>query len=277
LDSRTLHGVRIYILPTQRDNVRTFRVSTKMSFTLHHGDCLEVMPTLSHEVANMSLTDLPYGTTQNKWDAVIDFTGMWNAVKPTLKPNAAICLFGSQPFSSALVMSNPKMFRHEWIWIKNRGSNFANTVREPMKEHEQVLVFSNGQWTYNKQMQERTGEGAGRAKYAFNVPTTTTNYGKIGKPREWQGMERVPSSWQKFNTEVGLHPTQKPVELLRYLIRTYTNEGETVLDFTMGSGSTGVAALLENRNFIGIEKDENYFNIAKTRIEEASQTQSLFV
>lgn len=240
-----------------------------MSFELHLGDALDVMPALQKHIANMVLADPPYGTTQNKWDAVIPFEAMWQAIHHASTPNAAILMTASQPFSSALVMSNPKMFKHEWVWIKNRGSNFANTVREPFKEHEQVLMFSSGRWTYNKQMQERTGAGAGRAKYKFNALTETTNYGKFNKPREWQGEMRVPSSWQKFNTEVGLHPTQKPVELLRYLIRTYSNEGDTVLDFTMGSGSTGVAALLENRKFIGIEKDEGYFNVAKSRIETA--------
>jgi site-specific DNA-methyltransferase (adenine-specific) len=239
---------------------------------LHFGDCLEVMPTLSGR-ADMVLTDLPYGTTSNKWDTVIPFDAMWEGIEATAKPTAALLFTASQPFSSALVMSNPQMYRHEWIWIKNRGSNFANTVREPMKEHEQVLMFSNGKWTYNKQMQERTGGGLDRVQYNVAFKSASENY------REFEGREtntlpdlRVPSSWQKFNTQVGFHPTQKPVDLLRYLIRTYTNEGDTVLDFTMGSGSTGIACQMENRHFIGIEKDPNYFAVAKKRIEGVKES-----
>ena len=126
-----------------------------MNYKLYNGDCLEVMKGLPKKSVNMVLCDLPYGTTQNKWDAVIPFDELWECYDRVCKDNAVIALFGGQPFSSALVMSNPKMFRHEWIWIKNRGSNFANTVREPMKEHDHILIFSKGKWTYNKQMQPR--------------------------------------------------------------------------------------------------------------------------
>jgi site-specific DNA-methyltransferase (adenine-specific) len=242
------------------------------------GDCLDVMRGLPPASVDACVTDLPYGITSCKWDAVIPFTEMWDGLRRVVKPNAAILLFGSQPFSSALVMSNPQMFKHEWIWIKNRGSNFANTVREPMKEHETVLMFSQGKWTYNKQMQERTGAGAARVEYNVAFRSKSENY------REFEGREtntlpqlRVPSSWQKFNTDTsGLHPTVKPVELLRYLIRTYTNEGDMVLDFTCGSGTTGVACAIEGRNFIGIEKDVNYVEIAQRRIGEALQRDTLF-
>ncbi len=196
---------------------------------------------------------------------------MWDRLNKILKPHGAILLCASQPFTSALVMSNVDNFKHEWIWIKNRGSNFANTVREPMKEHESVLMFSTNKWTYNKQMQERTGGGAERAKY--NVEFSSAD--REGT-RKFEGRKdntltklRVPSSWQKFNTEVGHHPTQKPVALMEYLIKTYTNEGETVLDFTMGSGTTMVAAKHLNRNGIGIELEERYFEIAKERVESA--------
>ena len=171
------------------------------------------------------------------------------------------------------------MFKHEWIWIKNRGSNFANTVREPMKEHESILIFSKGGWTYNKQMQERSESGLNRVKYTFeNQISNSSNYRKFDKPNRNQGELRVPSSYQKFNIEVGKHPTQKPVALLEYLIKTYSNEGDTILDNTMGSGSTGVAAINTNRNFIGIEKEESYFNIAQERINEAlnKQKEKLF-
>lgn len=166
-------------------------------------------------------------------------------------------------------MSQPNFFRHEWIWIKNAGSNFANTVREPMKEHEVCLVFSRGKWTYNKQMQERTGGGVARVKTPVKFETGSDNYSDFERVETKKMPKlRVPSSWQKFNRERGLHPTQKPVALMEYLIKTYTNEGETVLDFTMGSGTTGVACVNTNRNFIGIEMDKDYFEIAKKRIED---------
>ncbi len=171
-------------------------------------------------------------------------------------------------------MSNPNMFKHEWIWIKNRGGNFANTVREPMKEHDHILIFSQGKWTYNKQMQERTGGGKGRVNYSINRIACSANYRQFNRPNNNLGVMRVPSSWQKFNVEVGLHPTQKPVALCEYLIRTYTNENETVLDNCMGSGTTGIACIHTKRNFIGIEKDKQYFDIAKQRIEEALITAS---
>lgn len=236
---------------------------------LMKGDCLELMKQIPDGSVDMVLCDLPYGTTQNKWDSVIPFAELWAAYWRTLKPSGIIALTASQPFSAALIMSQVKFFKHEWIWIKNRGSNFANTVREPMKEHESVLVFSRGKWTYNKQMQERTGGGASRVKYDFTSRTETTNYGEIGAPSVNQGTLRVPSSHQKFNTEVGLHPTQKPVALMEYLIRTYTNEGMTILDNCMGSGTTGVACVNTGRKFIGIEMDDKYFEIAKKRIQAA--------
>ena len=203
---------------------------------------------------------------------------MWEQLKRIIKPNGAIVLFSSQPFTSALVMSNPKMYKHEWIWIKNRGSNFANTVREPMKEHESVLIFSNGKWTYNKQMQERTGGGSARAKYLVEHNSQVREGTRAFEGREHHEITelRVPSSWQKFNVETGLHPTQKPVALMEYLIKTYTNEGETVLDFTAGSGTTGVAAVNTNRNAILIEREEKYCEIIRARINEAKPERTLF-
>lgn len=241
-----------------------------MTIDLRAGDCLSILPTIPTGSVDLVLADLPYGTTANKWDSVIPLENLWIEYRRITRPTAAIVLTASQPFTARLVMSNPGEFKHEWIWIKNRGSNFANTVREPMKEHESVLVFSKGKWTYNKQMQERTGSGGDRVKYGVAFKSKSENY------REFEGREhailpelRVPSSWQKFNTQVGLHPTQKPLDLMEYLIKTYSNEGETVLDNCMGSGTTGVAAVNLKRNFIGIEKDEHYFGVAKDRIGEA--------
>ena len=172
-------------------------------------------------------------------------------------------------------MSQVKYFKHEWIWIKNRGSNFANTVREPMKEHESVVIFSKGKWTYNKQMQERTGSGADRVKYNVKFESKPDNYREFeGRKKNKLSELRVPSSWQKFNTDTsGLHPTIKPVALFEYLIKTYTNEQETVLDNTMGSGTTGVASVNLNRNFIGIELLENHFNTAVNRISNTKKEQ----
>jgi site-specific DNA-methyltransferase (adenine-specific) len=230
------------------------------------GDCLELLPTLADGSVDMVLCDLPYGTTQNKWDAVIPFEPLWAEYLRVLRKGGVVALTAGQPFTSALVMSNPKLFRHEWIWIKNRGSNFANTVREPMKEHESVLIFSEGKWTYNRQMQERTGGGLSRVGYKFTSRIETPSYGAIGAPAERQGELRVPSTWQKFNCEVGHHPTQKPVALFEYLIRTYTNEGEHVLDNTAGSGTTAIAAENAGRRWTCIERDQTYYEAAVRRV-----------
>ena len=246
---------------------------------IYNMDCLEGMKLLDDKSVDCIICDLPYGMTSNKWDSIIPLDALWKQYNRVCKDNAVIVLTASQPFSSMLVMSNVQMFRHEWIWIKNRGSNFANTVREPFKEHEHVLVFSKGKWTYNKQMQERTGGGAERVKYDLTSTSTSSNYRNFDKPQTKNASElRVPSSWQKFNTETGLHPTQKPVDLFRYLIRTYTNEGELVLDNCMGSGTTAIAALREKRHFIGFELNTDYYEIATKRIREEQEhmSESLF-
>lgn len=248
-----------------------------MSVKLYLGDCLEVMKQLPDNSIDMVLCDLPYGTTSCSWDVIIPFEPLWEQYHRICKDNAVIALFASQPFTSMLVTSNIKEFRHEWIWIKNRGSNFANTVREPMKEHEEILIFSKGKWTYNKQLQERTGGGLDRAKYNVSWRTSSDNYRKFDDRENNQiGELRVPSSWQKFNTETGLHPTQKPVELCEYLIKTYSNAGDTILDNCMGSGTTGIACLHTDRNFIGIEKEQKYFDIAQRRIKEVEDATKLW-
>ena len=239
---------------------------------MRQGDCIELMQALPDASIDLILCDLPYGTTACKWDSVIPFEPLWEQYLRVAKRSAAIVLTASQPFTSALVMSNPVMFRHEWVWIKNRGSNFANTVREPMKEHESVVVFSHGKWTYNKQMQERAESGLARSKYEVeHNDQDRETYRKFeGRDKHSIGELRVPSSWQKFNIAAGSektkHPTQKPVALMEYLIRTYTNEGGVVLDNCMGSGTTGVACMNLGRHFIGFEKDETYFAAAKTRV-----------
>jgi site-specific DNA-methyltransferase (adenine-specific) len=242
----------------EKDNIRN---------KVFNGDCLEIMKTFPDFSIDMILTDLPYGVTNNKWDSVIPFEPMWESFWRVLKPTGIIALTSSQPFTSALIMSQVKYFKHEWIWIKNRGSNFANTVREPMKEHESVLIFSKGKWTYNKQMQERTGGGASRVNYAFNLDTKSENYRDFEGRKKDKGTKlRVPSSWQKFNVEVGLHPTQKPTKLFEYLIKTYTNENELVLDCCAGSGTTGEACKNLNRDYVLIEKEQKYYNTILERL-----------
>ena len=233
-----------------------------------NGDCIELMKDIEDGVVDMILTDLPYSLTKNSWDVAIPLDELWEQYKRVLKQTGIVALTASQPFTSKLVLSNLDMYKHEWIWIKNRGSNFANTVREPMKEHESVLIFSRGKWTYNKQMQERTGGGASRVNYKFNLNSKSENYREMEGRKKDKGTKlRVPSSWQKFNVEVGLHPTQKPVTLFEYLIKTYTNEGDLVLDSCAGSGTTGVACKNLNRDYILIEKEIKYYNVILDRLD----------
>jgi len=230
------------------------------------GDCLEAMKNLPDKSVDAIITDLPYAMTSNKWDTPFPVEAWW--VEAMRVCRGAVVTTASQPFTARMVMSNLPWFRHEWVWIKNRGSNFANTVREPMKEHESVLVFAEKKWTYNKQMQERTGGGADRVNYGVAFRSQSDNYREFeGRDHQQLPEMRVPSSWQKFNCEVGLHPTQKPLELMRYMVRTYTNPGDVVLDTCMGSGTTCLAAKLEGRGYIGIEREPKYFETAKTRIE----------
>ena len=241
--------------------------------SLMHGDCLELMKDIPDGSVDMVLADPPYGTTACKWDSVIPFEPMWVQLKRVTKKNGAIVMTASQPFTSALVMSNVKMFKYEWIWEKAVGSNFAALKYQPMKEHENVLVFSDGKHNYYPIKQPRKGSGSARLNYGNNGSTTGETTGSLKfkgfTPETYDKEMRNPSSVQYFNNREkgrGLHPTQKPVALMEYLIKTYTNEGETVLDFTMGSGTTGVAAKNLNRSFIGIELDRDYFNIAEDRI-----------
>ncbi len=239
---------------------------------LWQGDCLELMKNIPNGSVDLVLTDPPYGTTACKWDSVIPFEPMWEQLKRIIKPNGAICLFGSEPFSSALRMSNIKHFKYDWVWLKSIGANPLLCKKQPMKYHEIVSVFYKKQPNYNPQMTkgkkrnkkpctwgEKKDEIYGGSLSAFNG---IDNFNDVYYPRSYQYFSNAKQKGK-------VHPTQKPVALLEYLINTYTNEGETVLDFTMGSGSTGVACVNTNRRFIGIELDEGYFNIAKKRIEEA--------
>ena len=231
--------------------------------SIKQGDCLELMKEIPDKSVDMILCDLPYGTTKNKWDSVIPLNKLWKQYERMIKDNGAIVLFSQMPFSAELVHSNLKLFKHEWIWQKDNGTGFLNAKKMPLKVHENILVFYKKLPLYNPQM--RTGFKPYKCKQGRH----STNYGAYeqGHITESNG-ERYPIDIIKFKKDSGLHPTQKPVELLEYLIKTYTNEGETVLDNCMGSGSTGVACINTNRNFIGYELDEHYFQIAKERLEQ---------
>ena len=234
-----------------------------------HGDCLNEMRAMEDNSVDSVVTDPPYGTTACKWDTCIPFEPMWEQLKRITKKNGAIVLFGSQPFTSALVMSNPKMFKYEWVWDKHIPRGMSQAKYQPMRKHENILIFSNEYpFNYFPIMTKR------------DKPVTVRNYQK--KKDSFHGSYKdntkrytythknpdtiIVGCWEANKGK--LHPTQKPVALMEYLIKTYTNEGETVLDFTMGSGTTGVACKNLNRNFIGIELDQTYFDIATKRINE---------
>lgn len=237
---------------------------------LINGDCIQIMQEIETDTIDMVFADLPYKMTANKWDLLIDMDKLFKEYERVVKHNGALVFTASQPFTSVLVMQNPKWFKTEWIWKKNAGSNFGSVKYVPMKEHESVLVFSNGggKTTYNPIMQERAESGKARVKKVVNYNTKTDNYNDTlhSKVSSKRPDLRYPSSLQYWNRERGLHPTQKPVDLVSYFVETYSNKGETVLDNTMGSGTTGVACKNLNRNFIGIELDERYFKIAEDRI-----------
>ena len=237
-------------------------LDVKDKVQLYKGDCLEIMKDIKDKSIDMILCDLPYGTTACKWDAIIPFEPLWEQYKRIIKDHSAIVLFGSEPFSSALRMSNIKDYRYDWIWEKEQGANFMLCKYQPYKVHETISVFSKKRHTYMPQMTKGK-------PYISGKGTSGEITNNVVKKQTKNNGTRYPRSIQKFNTDKSkgsLHPTQKPVALLEYLIKTYTNEGETVLDNCMGSGSTGEACLRTNRNFIGIEKDDKYFDIAYNRI-----------
>lgn len=216
---------------------------------------------------DMILCDLPYGTTKNKWDSIIPLDIIWKQYERIIKDNGVICLFAQSPFDKVLGCSNLKLLRYEWIWEKDNGTGFLNAKKMPLKIHENILIYYKKQPIYNPQMRKgfksyKCKQGSGSSNWNYNE-----NFG--GHITENNG-ERFPIDIIHFQRDkTKMHPTQKPIALLEYLVKTYTNEGDVVLDNCMGSGSTGVACVNTNRNFIGIELDENYFNIAKERIENA--------
>jgi site-specific DNA-methyltransferase (adenine-specific) len=249
-----------------------------MKIDLIRGDCLEKMKKIEDKSIDMILADLPYGTTACKWDTIIPFEPLWEQYKRIIKDNGAIVLTASQPFTSALVMSNLDMFRYELIWLKTRPSNVLNANKMFMKYHENILVFYNKLPTYNPQFEN------GKAYYKKDVGKRKEGniYGKTGEKlgkEHFNDGYRHPLTVIKISNDNhnSLHPTQKPVALFEYLIKTYTNEGDTVLDNVMGSGTTGIACKNLNRQFIGIELDENYFNIAKKRIEKIEELKNNYL
>jgi len=238
-----------------------------MNYELHHGDCLELMHAIPDGSVDMVLCDLPYGTTACKWDSVIPFEPLWAHYKRVCKPNAAIVLFGSEPFSSTLRVSNLAWFKYDWVWDKVKPGAFATAKHCPLRQHENVSVFYRNAGKYNPIMEVR--DKVKRSKIYSSSDSASVKYND-GVQREYT--ERYPKSILTFSNadqSNKVHPTQKPVALMEYLIRTYSNPDELVLDNTMGSGTTGVACMKTGRRFYGIEKDEGYFKIAQERIRDS--------
>lgn len=236
-------------------------------YELWQGDCLELMNNIPDKSVDCIITDLPYGTTQCKWDTIIPFEPLWKQYNRIIKDNGAVVLFGTEPFSSHLRLSNLKNYKYDWIWDKVKGTGFLNAKRQPMRNHELISVFYKKQCTYNPQ--KTYGHKMKKSYRSKDLQTDV--YGEMKNDYTYESTERYPRSIQVFSTDTqnsSLHPTQKPVALIEYLIKTYTNEGEIILDSCMGSGTTGVACTNTNRKFIGIEFDEKYFEIAKNRIQD---------
>ena len=234
---------------------------------LLHGDCLELMKQIPDGSVDMVLADPPYGTTACKWDSILPLEPMWEQLKRIIKPNGAIVMTASQPFTSLLVCSNLKWFKYEWVFHKTLPVGHGYAKHRPMSNHENIVVFASGKTVYNPQMTPREKPRVYTRK-AASLSGSSSMTSHDGATRVLEG--KYPTTVQTFNTSIQkgkVHPTQKPVALMEYLIKTYTNEGDTVLDFTMGSGTTGVAAVRHGRFFIGMELDDVYFKIAQDRIQ----------
>lgn len=238
---------------------------------IYHGDCLELMPQLATGSIDMILCDLPYGTTQCKWDTIIPFDKLWEQYERVIKPNGAIVLTASNPFTAALIMSNPKLFRYEWIWEKQKATRFLDVKKRPLQAHENIVVFYKQHPTYNPQKVQ--GKPFDKGYRRTNADKTQAEiYGTFKGARivNESGM-RFPRTVLKFNTAEGdgkFHPTQKPVALFEYFIKTYTNEGDVVLDNCVGGGTTPVACDNTNRKWIAMEKEKKYFDVSVSRIEK---------
>jgi len=240
------------------------------------GDCLSVMEDLPDNCIDMVWCDLPYGTTQNKWDSVIPFDELWSAYNRVVKENGAIVLTSQQPFTSQLIISNPNQFRYEWIWEKNKATGHLNAKKMPMKAHENVLIFYRRLPTYNPQ--KTTGHkpfGAVKPRKDIPEPKVKRNYNHLTETFGNDGTttDRYPRSVQKFpvinnDNPLKFHPTQKPVEMIEYFIKTYSNEYDTILDNCMGSGSACIACINTNRHYIGIESNAEYYMMAEKWIQD---------
>lgn len=250
-----------------------------MTIQLYNGDCLEVMRDIPDQSVDMILCDLPYGTTQNRWDSIIPLDDLWGQYKRVIRPGAAVVLFCQVPFSIKLGASNLEWLRYEWIWQKANPTGFLNANRAPMKEHENILVFCEKAPPYNPQRTpsaKKNGmSGSGSSNYGKyrNKRDNPNNYGNfddgVESTNKGYSMPKDILFWASDPDKV--HPTQKPVGLCEYLIRTYTDEGMTVLDNCMGSGTTGVASVRTGRSFVGIELDPEYFRIASDRISSTNE------
>lgn len=244
-----------------------------MNYELYEGDCLEVMKGLDAGSVDAVICDPPYGTTACAWDSVIPFAPMWECIKRAIKPRGAVVLFGSEPFSSLLRCSNLDWYKYDWVWEKNRPTDFVNANNKPLKSHENISIFSDGT-TANGSLRKMVYAPVGVRK--ANICNRRGSRGNAAgeRPNQKDSYTQTSTDFPRsvLHFDVALetvHPTQKPVDLMAYLIKTYTNPGDTVLDFTMGSGSTGAAAIETGRKFIGIELDPHYFAVASERIEAA--------
>ena len=240
---------------------------------LMKGDCLEMMKSIPNGSVDLILTDPPYATTKNKWDSIIPFEPMWDHLKRIIKPKGVIVLFAQTPFDKILGASNLDMLKYEWVWFKNRPAGHLNSKFAPLKSHENILVFTEGSTSFVKNTKNSSTYNPQGLVACLKVNKRTRgngNYDEVNNKLENVALfENYPKSVLNFKVEVGLHPTQKPVALLEYLIRTYTDEGETVLDFTAGSMSTAIACINTNRKGIMIEKDEQYFKVGSERVKRA--------
>lgn len=248
-----------------------------MQVTLHHGDCLDVMKSIPQGSVDMVLCDLPYGTTNCAWDSIIPLDKLWAEYKRVLKPFAPVLLFGSQPFTTTVILSNLQWYKYSFVWVKNRPTGFVHAKNKPMKKHEDICVFSGGTTVHKTQSSSRMPyypQGLvtiNETHERSEKETTDTCFSKRKSHGKFKReFTNYPHSVLEFSTDMlGKHPTQKPIALLEYLIRTYTTEGETILDNCMGSGSTGVASITAGRKFVGIEMDEKHFQTAEKWISEA--------
>lgn len=243
---------------------------------IYLGDCLEIMKDIDNKSIDFICCDLPYGSTQCKWDVIIPFDKLWEQYNRIIKDNGCIALFGSEPFSSYLRLSNIKMFKYDWVWDKIKGTGFLNAKKQPMRNHEIISIFYKGQCLYNPQKTFGHNKKISfRSKYH-----QTEVYGYVKNDYTYSSTERFPRSIQIFSTDTqnsSIHPTQKPIKLCEYLIKTYTNENMLVLDNCIGSGTTAIACINTKRNFIGIEKEQKYFDLTNKRIEEHLTNKALSI